>query len=169
MKRLLTYIVSAILLTGLFGTGGTASAQYYKHGLGVRMGNHFAADYKTFLNENFAVNANLGLVNPFTKHYQFMLVSGSFQYNFDTPVSRLVPYVGVGLSTGMQIGRRRHNTGISNDYSFFMSADIPVGVEYSFRMPFVVFFEWSPKIQFLEEVCFVPQSVSLGFRFTFDL
>lgn len=168
MKRALAYIVAAVVTCGLFGTAKPAAAQYYKHGLGIRVGNHFAADYKTFFSERFAVDANLGLVNPFTMRYQFMIVSGACQYHFATPIPKLVPYAGGGLSAGMQFGRRRHNTSISRDHSFFMSVDIPIGVEYTLKMPAVVFFEWNPKIQFIEEACFVPQSVSLGFRFTFD-
>ena len=161
MRRILA-VLSAIILSGI--AAGKADAYVYRHSAGLEIGNLFAFDYRYRFTEHSAVDAAIGVVNPFCPSYQFLLVSTAYHYNFRTGVDRLYPYVGGGLSAGTRFGH--WNEAFRTRISFFMSVDIPVGVEYRVkRKPVVFCLEWSPKLQFLTDLRFVPQSVALGVRF----
>lgn len=148
----------------LFCFSGNADAQYYRHSAGLKIGNLFAADYRYCISRHSAVDATVGVVNPFYPEYQFLIASAAYHYSFGTGVARLSPYIGGGLSAGVQFGH--WNKTMKTRISYFMSADLPVGVEYCLeRKPIVFCFEWSPKLQFLNWLRFVPQSVAVGVRF----
>lgn len=160
---------AGLILAFLLAFAGRGHARPYDYSLGVRLGNHFAAEGKFFVTRSSAVDISFGLVNPFTPAYQFMLLSGAYNLQLSKRTSGLLPYIGAGLSAGMQFGDR-DRTQQGNRKSFFMSADIPLGIEYKLAgSPVVFMFEWSPKIRFLSGVRFIPQSVSVGFRYTFNI
>ncbi len=165
MKNALKYFAAVLTVVSMFMTVDT-SAQYYRRSFGVRLGNQFAADYKMFFTASSALDVNLGLINPFVPDYQFVTLFASYNYHFDTGVERLAPYIGGGLSAGIQFGHWDRSR--RDRVSYFMSADLPLGVEYRLaRKPVVFCFEWSPKFQFLGEMRFIPHSVSAGVRFIF--
>lgn len=134
------------------------------HSVGVRLGNHFAADYKFYLSGHSAFDFTFGLVNPFYPQYQFLLFSGAYNFHFGTGVSGFSPYIGGGLSLGTQFGDP--DIAMRDRVDFFLSIDIPVGVEYRMqRKPVIFFLEWSPKCQVLGKLAFIPQSAAAGIRF----
>lgn len=136
----------------------------YRHSAGIDIGNLFAADYRYCFSAHSAIDASAGVVNPFCPEYQFMLVSSAYHYRFGTERGRLVPFVGAGISAGTQFGH--WDKAQLSRISFFMSVDIPVGIEYILeRKPVAFSLEWSPKLQFLSCTRFIPQSVSFGIRF----
>ena len=146
-----------------------AQSRSYDYSLGVRLGNYFAAEGKFYVTRSGAVDISLGLVNPFAPAYQFMLLSGAYNMQLGKRTYGLMPYIGAGLSAGVQFGER-DMVQRGNRRSFFMSADIPVGMEYKLaNSPVVFVLEWSPKIRFLSGVRFIPQSISVGFRYTFNI
>lgn len=165
MKNIAKYIVAfgfAFLLAG----GQKAGASTYGHSVGVRLGNHFAADYKFYFAKHSAIDFTFGLVNPFSPQYQFLLFSGAYDFHIGTGVSGLSPYVGGGLSLGTRFGDV--DEAMRDRVDFFLSIDIPVGLEYAMRKkPVAFFFEWSPKVQMVSDIRFVPNSVAIGIRFVF--
>lgn len=164
MRGRLIFLVSLLLLLTM--TQEQVSAQYSRHSLGVRIGNQVAADYKFCFSERSAIDVNFGVVNPFTPQYQFLLLSGAYHYHLKSGSPGVIPYIGAGLSGGVQFGGRSEAR--RNDVTYFMSADVPLGFEYILRRYPVTFaVEWSPKLQFLSEVRFIAQSISLGIRFNF--
>ena len=143
-----------------------ADARPYDYSLGIRLGNYFAAEGKFFVSMSSAIDISAGLVNPFSPHYQFLVVSGAYKLHLTKRTAGLMPYIGAGLSAGTQFGDRSKERRRSR--SFYMSADVPLGLEYKLPSSPVVFcLEWSPKVRFLTGVRFIPQSISLGFRYTF--
>ena len=157
------FLSSLILVTCL---SAGLCAQPVRHTFGIRAGNHFAVDYKAYFDEANALNLNAGVINPFTGWYQFVTLSGAYHRDFNVSVERLNPYVGAGLSTGVQFGHWNRES--RDRITYFMSVDLPVGLEYSLRKHPVTFtLEWSPKFQFLSDLRFIPQSVSIGVRFIF--
>ena len=169
MNHRFAALCTGILLALSLAFSGRVQARPYDYSLGVRLGNYFAAEGKFFVTRSSAVDISFGFVNPFAPAYQFMLLSGAYNLQLTKRTSGLLPYIGAGLSTGVQFGDRdRSREG--NRRSFFMSADIPLGMEYKLPgSPVVFLLEWSPKIRFLSGVRFIPQSVSAGFRYTFNL
>ncbi len=165
MKNIAKYIVAfgfAFLLAG----GLKADASTYRHSVGVRLGNHFAADYKFYVSNHSAFDFAFGLVNPFSPQYQFLLFSGAYDFHFGTGVSGLSPYIGGGLSLGTRFGDL--DVALRDRVDFFLSLDIPVGIEYSVRRKPVAFFlEWNPKVQLVNDIRFIPHSASIGVRFVF--
>lgn len=169
MNKRIAALYAGLLLAFLLGFAGRAQARPYDYSLGVRLGNYFAAEGKFFVTRSSAVDISFGLVNPFTPAYQFMLLSGAYNLQLVKRTSGLLPYIGAGLSAGMQFGDKdRAQEGSRR--SFFMSADIPLGLEYKLAgSPVVFLLEWSPKIRFISGARFIPQSVSVGFRYTFNI
>lgn len=160
MKRWL----SVLLLVSCFICG--LAAQPVRHTFGIRAGNQFAVDYKLYFDDANSLDINAGVINPFTSWYQYAALSGAYHRNFNLPVERLQPYIGAGISAGVQFGHWNRDS--RDKITYFMSADLPLGLEYTLRRHPVIFsFEWSPKFQFLSDLRFVPQSVSVGVRFIF--
>lgn len=160
MRRFLSFVVSLVCLQALL------SAQSVRHSFGIRAGNQFAVDYKVCFDGANALDVNAGVINPFTAWYQFTTLSGAYHRNFNTSVDRFQPYVGAGLSAGMQFGHWNRES--KDKITYFMSADVPVGLEYTLsKHPVTFVFEWSPKFQFLSDLRFIPHSVSIGVRFIF--
>lgn len=163
-SRVLTFLFLTVICMTM--TGQKVSASVYGHSVGIRLGNHFAADYKFYMGRHSAMDFTFGLINPFTPRYQFLLVSAAYHFQIATGVSRLNPYFGAGLSTGARFGDVDPNLRDRVDY--FLSVDIPIGLEYTLaRKPASFFIEWSPKLQVVKDVRFIPQSVSVGVRFIF--
>ncbi len=151
----------------LFG-GGRVMAQYDDsgHSFGIRLGNEIAVDYKYQFTSHSGLDAKAGVVNPFTQHYQFFLVSAAYHLDIGSYSSRLRPYVGAGFSTGMQFGHWKEAQ--SSKITYFLSVDVPIGLELkSLKKPVVFCLEWSPKVQLLSYTRFLPQSVALGVRYIF--
>lgn len=164
LKRLLMATVAVLSLVPLVEK--EAESRPYDYSLGIRLGNYFAAEGKFFFSMTSAMDISFGLMNPFTPEYQFLLLSGAYNLHLTRHTSGLIPYIGTGLSTGLQFGDR--NRSLRASRSFFLSADIPLGIEYKLRNSPVLFcLEWSPKVRFLKDIRFLPQSISVGFRYTF--
>lgn len=161
MKPLTSYLVAIVMALLL---SGHESRAYSGHSVGIRVGNHFAADYKYYMSRHSALDFSFGLVNPFYPQYQFLLVSGAYNFHIGSGVTGLTPYIGGGLSLGTQFGdpdmKRRDRV------DFFFSLDIPVGIEYRLqRKPVTFFLEWSPKCQIVSDLRFISQSAAIGIRF----
>lgn len=164
MRRRLAYIAALVICMSVTAAGTSCRAAVYGHSVGIRLGNHFAADYKFYFMEHSAMDFTFGLVNPFWPKYQFLLFSAAYDFHIGTGVRGLAPYVGCGFSTGARFGDVSEKYRDRIDY--FLSVDLPVGLEYSVpRKPVAFFFEWSPKVQLLSDIRFIPQSVSVGLRF----
>lgn len=161
MKK--SFIYFAISLFGALCLSFDAEAQYYRQSIGIRAGNQFSVDYKIFVSKGSALDFNLSVVNPFVPEYQFALFSAAYGYHFKTGTERFLPYIGGGFSTGVQFG---HWAKERNDrITYFLSADVPVGVEYILpKKPIVFCLEWSPKVQFVKNLRFIPHSIAVGMR-----
>lgn len=64
MRRILA-VLSAIILSGM--AAGKADAYVYRHSAGLEIGNLFAFDYRYRFTEHSAVDAAIGVVNPFCR------------------------------------------------------------------------------------------------------
>lgn len=161
------YAAVAFLSAVLAMSAPRTEARPYDYSLGIRLGNCFAAEGKFFFSMSSAVDISFGLVNPFTPHHQFMLVTGAYNLHLSGNTSGLLPYIGAGISLGTEFGDR--DKAMRTRKRFFMSADIPLGLDYKLPGSPVVFcLEWSPKIGFIDKVRFIPHSISVGFRYTFN-
>ncbi len=161
-------LIIAVAAASLFlFWGGEAAAQYNsRSSFGLRLGNEIAVDYKYQFTTHHGLDLKAGVVNPFTFHYQFLVLSAAYHYSFGVGSRRLFPYVGAGLSTGMQFGH--WNEAESAKITYFLSVDVPVGFEYRLVSKPVVFcLEWSPKAQLLSYRRFLAQSVAVGVRYIF--
>ncbi len=158
------YFLIAAVAVALFLVEGKAFCQYRQHSVGIKFGNEISVNYHCRLSSRSAINVTGGLVNPYNKSYQYLVVSGAYHCNLSSRSSQLTPYIGVGVSSGVQYGEK--NSDKSTTKHFYFSGDVPMGFQfYSEDRPSVFYFEWSPKIRITNGVEFVPNSVAVGVRF----
>ncbi len=140
------------LLIAIFAVAaGTAHAQDYRWGLGIR-----AASYSTGLTvkRTFGANALEGI-------FLFPYDAG---FNFALLYERTVPVISDGFGFyyggGMHIG--------SWDHSFNVGIDAVVGLEYKLRKAPIAFSaDYKPMLDFAKDTKFRPWSFGLGVKFVF--
>ncbi len=156
--------IIALVAVMLSFVEGEASAQYRRHSAGIKLGNEISANYNYRITTRSALNFTAGLVNPFTKDYQYLVFSGAYNYALNSNTEGLSPYIGAGFSTGVQYGEE--DVDKSDKKFFYFSVDVPVGFQYYMpTKPAVIYLEWSPKFRLTNSFKFVPNSVALGVRF----
>lgn len=163
MAGMVKYIVGLVAV--LLFMSGSAVAQYGRHSVGIKLGNDISANYNYSISGRNSLNFNVGLVNPYKKDYQYLALSGAFHHSINSRNSNFYPYIGVGVSAGVQYGE--DDVDMSTDKNFYFSADVPLGLQYDIEdRPAVVYLEWSPKFRFTNDFRFVPNSIAVGVRFS---
>ena len=126
----------------LFVLALSANAQSYKSAIGARLGYPLSASYKTFLNENGAVEVFAGF-RSYTG-YSWFNVGGTYQHHKPFPnVENLNWYFGGGASAFFW----RFDNGFLNDDSGNTSVGIlgTLGLDYKFaNAPVNLSVDWMP-------------------------
>lgn len=156
-KFLFTLILGGVLVTASF----SASAQY-KNALGVRVGDYTGITFKTFIQQDRA----LDLILSFKDKNSYSAVRFTGLYEIHNPIEfeygTLRWFYGGGASVG----------GIdykySDDNDFLLSADGVLGLDYHFAdAPINLSFDWKPALQFAPDADFKAGQFGLSVRVTF--
>ncbi|MBO8465242.1 MAG: hypothetical protein IAB93_04495 [Bacteroidetes bacterium] len=128
-------------------------AQGYWSGIGVKIGNNLALDYKIFVTERQALDLSIGILEPFDgidkRGPQFVLFSPDYLFHFPVSEDGFSLFIGPGVSLGAQFGIMDDNGNlVTEERNFYFSVDAAMGVEYKLPdVPLALAFEWSPKLQ----------------------
>lgn len=158
MKKIL--LLTALVLTIVIATNAQEKTPY-KATIGARLGVLTGFTYKTFVNDNFALEGVVG-----SRLFNNTMVAGLVQYHFTqiTEVTELgiYPYVGGGIHLGYgygYVGSRGWGTTYVAPYPV-VGIDAVVGAEYKFEdAPFTVGVDVMPFFDFIN---FFPGFYSIG-------
>lgn len=140
MKKILILLTSVITVATLAATS-TAKAQDYDHAIGITVGNSVGINYKTFLGERSAIEADF---NYYYNHNAPMLLA-LYQYHIPL-LEGFKLYVGGGVNLGAIDLGRDHSY---SDSKFAFGVDPTVGFEYKFnRAPVALALDYTPMINF---------------------
>jgi hypothetical protein len=148
------YILTCFLALGLLA----ANAQY-KHSIGLALGSPSGISYKTFLNQNNALDLTLGLSGHYFSLSGMYEIHSLIQNNFKW-------YYGPGAHIGSWSGNN-YGSGL------FLGVDGALGVEFKPDVPFAFSLDIRPGINVIgnswgnENHWFFLQS-QLSIRYTFD-
>ena len=155
-KFLFLFLISGVLLLA----GTTAQAQY-KNALGVRVGNAYGITYKTFIQQDRA----LDFILNFRDRNEVSTFRLTGLYEVHNPINDLA-----GLrwfyGGGATIGNYNYKHTDQNDFLF--SADGVLGLDYKFSdAPINLSLDWKPAIEFTPNTEFDPEGFGLSVRITF--
>ncbi|EOR95119.1 : hypothetical protein [Arcticibacter svalbardensis MN12-7] len=155
-KFLLLFLASGALLLA----GTTAQAQY-KNALGVRVGNAYGITYKTFIEQDKA----LDFILNFRDRNEVSSFRLTGLYEVHNPINDLA-----GLKWfyggGATIGNYNYKHTDHNDFLF--SVDGVLGLDYKFSdAPINLSLDWKPAIEFTPNTEFDPEGFGLSVRITF--
>ncbi len=158
--------IALAALSFLFLIKTEAVAQYGRSSLGIRLGNHIAVDYKQQTTARSGFNVSLGVLNPFSADKNYVHLTAAYHFNFVSSEKPVSAYIGAGFSTGAQFLADKE-AGTGTDAKFFLSADVPIGIEFALvGKPVVFCIEWSPKVKFFAgKPEFLYHSLAAGIRF----
>lgn len=156
-KFLFTLFLGGILITATF----SAKAQY-KNAAGVRIGDYTGVNFKTFIQQDRALDFILG----FKDRDWYSAVRFTGLYEVHNPINfeygSLRWYYGGGASVG---GIDYKHT---DDNDFLLSADGVLGLDYKFAdAPINLSFDWKPALQFTPDADFKAGQFGLSVRITF--
>lgn len=159
-KFLLSFLIGGVLLIA----GTTAQAQY-KHALGVRVGNAYGITYKTFIQQDRALDFILNFKNnDNASHFRLTGL-----YEVHNPINDL-PGLQWFYGGGATIGSINYkgNLGGSDDSDFIFSVDGVLGLDYKFAdAPINLSLDWKPAIELTPNSEFDPEGFGLSVRITF--
>ncbi|WP_374166654.1 hypothetical protein [Arcticibacter sp. MXS-1] len=159
MRKLFTFL-SLIFALVVFSKN-TANAQY-KNALGVRVGDYTGISFKTFLQQDRALDLILGFKDK--SSYSAIRFTGLYEVHKPIPFEdgTLQWYYGGGAS----IGGIDYKNIDKND--FLLSADGVLGLDYRFaEAPINVSFDWKPALQFTPDADFKAGQFGFSVRVTF--
>lgn len=153
MKKRIITLFAALALGGAALAPQSARAQDYQTAIGVNLGDIMGVNFKQFLSDRSAVEADFG--------YQFssngISLTAIYQYHIPL-VDQFKLYVGGGLNIGVS---HLHRGG-----AFALGIDPQVGFEYTFQnAPIVLAVDYQPQINF-----FTPMRWGVaGFKIRFKI
>jgi len=155
-KFLLLFLVGGFLLIA----GNTAQAQY-KHALGVRVGNAYGITYKTFIQQDRALDFILNFKDR--NDYSSFRLTGLYEvHNPINDLPGLQWYYGGGATLGSQKFKP------TDDTDLVFSADGVLGLDFKFTdAPINISLDWKPAIEFTPDTEFDPEGFGLSVRITF--
>lgn len=155
------FLVSLLLGGALLITSSAVKAQY-KNALGVRVGDYTGITFKTFIQQDKA----LDFILSFKDRNGYSAVRFTGLYEVHNPIAfeegALSWYYGGGASVG----------GIDykyiDDNDFLLSADGVLGLDYHFSgAPINLSLDWKPALQFAPDADFKAGQFGLSVRVTF--
>ncbi|MDD4067818.1 MAG: hypothetical protein PHV65_02975 [Bacteroidales bacterium] len=153
MKRILV-IISALLITL------SAKGQDYERAVSARLGTSIGASYKQFVTAGSAFEAVTSL-DIIGKNDRKLTLSTYGEYHYNLGVDGLSLFGGPGVSFGLYIA------GDYRDGAVF-SIDLISGIEYKLPdYPFIIAFDWNPKLQMVTNSGIKPANFGISFRYTF--
>ena len=140
MKFTGTLFAAALLY---FCTLGTAAAQPYSSAIGARLGVPLAASYKTFINEDSAVEGYVAF-RSFSANYSWISLNGAYQVHNDiSGVNGLQWYYGAGA--GILFFNFDDNFIGDNSTNTTFSLSGYIGLDYRFAdAPINLSVDWIP-------------------------
>jgi hypothetical protein len=159
MKKIL--FIASFIFAFSFLTHSTAQAQYH-NALGVRVGDYTGISFKTFIEEQRAVDLILGFKS--NSRYSGIRFTGLYQIHHPTDFQygALSWFYGGGASVG---GLDYKNI---DRNEFLLSADGVIGLDYKFvDAPLNLSLDWKPALQFSPDVAFKAGQFGFSVRITF--
>lgn len=157
MKKLLLLLC---LTAGVLLVKSDANAQSYENAIGIRVGSYNGVNFKTFVNNNKALDFNLA-VRSNDNFKRFMLTGLYEVHNPINGAPGLLWYYGGGASIGSYKVK-------NYDGELFLSADGVLGLDYKFdEIPLNLAIDWRPRLALAPDTDFGTGDVGLAIRFTF--
>lgn len=159
MKKLFIYLS----LVGFFAIAGNMEAKaQYNNALGVRVGDYSGLTFKTFLEQDDALDLMLGFRN--THSYSAVKFTGL--YEIHNPLNNTIPGLRWYYGGGMSIGGIEYKATDKNKLLF--SADGVLGLDYKFDgAPINLSFDWKPALQVAPDTDFKAGQFGLSIRIVF--
>ena len=152
--------IKLIVLTTMLAIG-SASAQDYNTGIGIRGGLSNGLTVKHFIGENTA------LEGIFTSRWRGFSITGLYEINNNTKVDRLNWYYGVGAHVGFWNGSNVKWVNDNKDYTV-IGVDVILGLEYNFeKIPFNLSIDWKPAYNLVGHSGFWGDGGAISFRYIF--
>ncbi|WP_069659179.1 hypothetical protein [Arcticibacter eurypsychrophilus] len=157
-KFLLLFLISGVLLLA----GTTAQAQY-KNALGVRVGKANGITYKTFIQQNKALDFILNFEDDNKNDRSFFRLTGLYEVH--NPINDL-PGLRWYYGAGATIGNVNYKYNDNSDFLF--SVDGVLGLDYKFSdAPINLALDWKPALVFSPYSKFDEKGLGLSVRITF--
>ncbi len=152
----------SLLLGGALIIASSSVKAQYKNALGVRVGDYTGVTFKTFIQDQKA----LDLILSFKSNSAYSSVRFTGLYEVHNPIDfeygSLRWYYGGGAS----IGSKDYKYTDNND--FILSADGVLGLDYHFSdAPINLSLDWKPALQFAPDADFKAGQFGLSVRVTF--
>lgn len=159
MKKL--FILLSLITAISIGKTERAEAQY-KNALGVRVGDYTGITFKTFIQQDKA----LDFILSFKDRNAYSAVRFTGLYEVHNPINfefgTLRWYYGGGASVG------GIDYKLIDENDFLLSADGVLGLDYHFaEAPINLSFDWKPALQFAPDADFKAGQFGLSVRVTF--
>lgn len=147
-----TFLIAGLLLA--FAT--STNAQYYKTGVGARVGFFNGVSVKHFVSTNNAIE---GIVNF---RWDGVIVTGLYEWQKPIPTAPGFDYfLGAGAHLGVF-----NNYKWDKDKSAIFGVDLAVGLEYTFpTAPFTIALDYKPAFNFIGDNHIWADGLGLSFRF----
>ncbi|MDD3727587.1 MAG: hypothetical protein WCS11_05295 [Dysgonamonadaceae bacterium] len=154
--KLKTFLIIALLLA----MTSTISAQYYKTGIGARVGFFNGLTVKHFVNPN---NAMEGILNF---RWDGVIITGLYEWQYRLPnAPRFDYYLGVGGHIGF-FDDYEWDDDDDNDSSTIVGVDLIIGLEYTFpTAPFTIGLDYKPAFNLIGDNRVWADGLALSFRF----
>lgn len=144
MKALRYFIFLALLV----GLGYTASAQNYNSAIGARLGIPLSLSYKTFINENIAIEGVFGFRSRRflgVGYTQFNVIGLAEIHNDVSSIDNLQWYFGGGAGAYFTSFSNGFNFNGEDDGAFTLGISGVVGAEYTIsEAPVTLSVDWLP-------------------------
>lgn len=159
MKKILLLCLTAGII--LFAQTETQAQQTYKNALGGRFGEATGVTFKTFLNNQDALDFILNFQSR--NNYSYFRLTGLYEVHKPFPnAGGLRYYYGAGAT----LGSRKHRDHDESD--LLASIDGVLGLDYKFDgAPINVSLDWKPALVVTPYTEFDARGLGLSLRFTF--
>lgn len=160
MKKILLLCLTAGII--LFTQTETQAQQTYKNALGGRFGEANGVTFKTFVNNQDALDFILNFQSR--GDYSYFRLTGLYEIHKPFPNAGGLRYYYGG---GATIGSRKHRRD-DNDSDLLASVDGVLGLDYKFDgAPINVALDWKPALVVTPYTEFDARGLGLSLRFTF--
>lgn len=154
--KLKTFLLTALL----FALTSTVSAQYYKTGIGARVGFFNGLTVKHFVNRNNAVE---GILNF---RWDGVIITGVYEWQNRLPNAQGFDYfLGLGGHIGFFNDYDWHDDD-DDDRTTIVGVDLIIGLEYTFpKAPFTIGMDYKPAFNFIGSNRVWADGLALNLRF----
>ena len=157
-------VFASLLIVGLLGLAGTASAQDYKTALGIRLSSGQAMvnnsiSVKHFINEKTAIEALFSFGDP-------LAIGALAEFHKPVGASGVNWFYGGGAYLGFV--KTFNPTKNKDEVDPNFGAMGVLGLDYKFaNIPLNLSLDWKPELNLVTDINFEPAAVGFTARFTF--